>query len=494
MRVLPALEEVERRDVRGAEEFRAGQAAQHARVVTQLAGVRAQAGRGEDEPLAGVRRGVSRLHQHVLDVRAHGDGQVRRQRPRRRRPDQGVRAVQVPALGVAAGGEQPQPDGDGRVLPVGVDVVHLGLGGRQRRLAAPAVPEHPEPRVHEPLVPEGLEGPHDAFHVVQVERLVVVVEVDPAGLAGDVGAPLVGVAQHGGPAGVVELGDAHLLDLGLVLDPELVLGLDLRRQPVGVPAEAALDPAPAHGAVARDDVLDVARQQVPVVRQAVGEGRPVVEDVLVGAVLPGRARVDGGLEGAVGGPEVEHLVLERGKRGVRGNRRVGRRGLGGGHWRAPRAAVWRRAPLSLRASGRCRHGDDGPAHTSGRGHRGTTPLATRRHQGRPAASRSAALTGRTRPVLLPRGRGFFRRLPGDGRIGACATRVAPLRHRVPRQGPHDPTNGTAGSGHRAGARCRALSARSGVHQAQGVKPSSTASRAGSGITGMPASERQPARW
>jgi hypothetical protein len=53
VRVLPALEEVERRDVRGAEELRAGQAAQHARVVTQLAGVRAQAGGGEDEPLAG---------------------------------------------------------------------------------------------------------------------------------------------------------------------------------------------------------------------------------------------------------------------------------------------------------------------------------------------------------------------------------------------------------------------------------------------------------
>jgi hypothetical protein len=58
---------------------------------------------------------------------------------------------------------------------------------------------------------------------VGIERLVVVVEVDPAGLAGDVRAPLVGVLEHRGAAGVVELPDAHLFDLGLVGDAELAL-------------------------------------------------------------------------------------------------------------------------------------------------------------------------------------------------------------------------------------------------------------------------------
>ena len=122
------------------------------------------------------------------------------------------------------------------------------------------------------------------LHVVQVERLVVVVEVDPAGLPGDVVLPLVGVAQHRAAAGVVERGDAHRVDLGLVLDAELLLGLDLGGQAVGVPAEPALDAPAAHGLVARDDVLDVAGQQVAVVRQAVGERRAVVEDELVAAV------------------------------------------------------------------------------------------------------------------------------------------------------------------------------------------------------------------
>ena len=63
------------------------------------------------------------------------------------------------------------------------------------------------------------------------------------------------------------------------------------------------DPAPAHGLVPRDDVLDVAGEQVAVVRQAVGERRTVVQhehraalrdvaDLRVQALgLPARQRV-----------------------------------------------------------------------------------------------------------------------------------------------------------------------------------------------------------
>ena len=205
--------------------------------------------------------------------------------------------------------------------PVGV--VHLGLGGRQRRLATRAVPEHAVALVDQALVPQRLEGPHDGLHVVQVEGLVVVVEVDPAGLPGDVLLPLVGVPQDRFAAGVVERLDAHPDDLGLVLDAELAFGLDLGRQPVGVPAEPSLDPMTAHGLVARHDVLDVAGQQVAVVRQAVGERRTVVEDVLVGAVLPGRACVDRCLERLVLGPVGQDLLFDGGKIGMPGD--LGRR-------------------------------------------------------------------------------------------------------------------------------------------------------------------------
>ena len=67
---------------------------------------------------------------------------------------------------------------------------------------------------------------------------------------------------------------------------------------MAVPAEATVDPVAPHGLVAGDNVLYVAGQQVSMVGQAVGERGAVVEDVL----RLGGAGVDGGQEGAVGGP------------------------------------------------------------------------------------------------------------------------------------------------------------------------------------------------
>jgi len=306
---LLAREEVEHRDVAGAGQLAAGERRQHLRVLAQLTGVGGHPRLGQQVPLP-----VLAAHHHVAHVRVHRGGQVRRQGPRGGRPDQRPHPVQP--LVVRGHG---QAHGDGRVLPVQIDVVHLGLGVRQRRLAPPAVPEHPEALVDQALVPQGLERPHDALHVVQVERLVVVGEIDPAGLPGDVVLPFPGVAQHAAAAGIVERGDAHPLDLVLVLDAELLLRLDLGGQAVAVPAEAALHPAAAHGLVARHHVLDVAGQQVAVVRQAVGERRAVVEDVLVAALLPRFACLHAGLERAVLGPVVEDLPLQLGKRRLHRN-------------------------------------------------------------------------------------------------------------------------------------------------------------------------------
>ena len=100
-------------------------------------------------------------------------------------------------------------------------------------------------------------------------------------------------------------------------DAELALGLDLGRQAVTVPSEAALDAAAAHRLVAGHGVLDEAGQQVAVVRQAVGERRAVVEDVLVAAVLAGRPQLDRRLERAVVRPSVEHGALDRREVGLR---------------------------------------------------------------------------------------------------------------------------------------------------------------------------------
>ena len=107
---------------------------------------------------------------------------------------------------------------------------------------------------------------------------------------------------------------------------------------MGVPAESALDALAHLGLEASDGVLDVAGQEVAVVRQAVGEGRAVVEDELVAGLV---AVVDGGLEGAVGLPVGEDVLLDGGEgrrglnrlagpvQGVEGGARVGGGRLGG---------------------------------------------------------------------------------------------------------------------------------------------------------------------
>ena len=296
-------------------------------VLAELAGVGGQPRFGQDVPLRGPTLGGG-LDDDVVQVRPDRHRQVAGQRPRSGGPGH-----QPLARG------QLHPDRHRRVLTLLVDVVvHLELVVGQRRLVDPAVRQHPLPLVDVALVVERLEGPQDALHVRRVESLVVVVEVDPASLLGDVVLPLVGVAHHRLPTGVVELLDAHPEDLAAALDAQLPLGLQLGRQTVGVPAESTLDLLPAHGLVARDDVLDVAGQQVAVVRKAVGERGAVVEDELVGAVLAGIALVDGRLEGVVRLPVRQRCAL--------GDREVGPGGdLAGAGERVGGAVVHLGVPL-----------------------------------------------------------------------------------------------------------------------------------------------------
>src|SRR5690606_17019381 len=108
-------------------------------------------------------------------------------------------------------------------------------------------------------------------------RLVIAAEIDPATEARDDLFPLLGVAQHGGGAALVELGDADAFDGLLAADAHLLFDLRLDGQAVGIPPESAIDAEALHGEVAWDSVLDVARQDMAIVRQAGGEGGAVVE-------------------------------------------------------------------------------------------------------------------------------------------------------------------------------------------------------------------------
>ena len=245
----------------------------------------------------------------VVDVGADHDGEVGGHGPRGGGPEDGVGVVLIAHL---------HGHGHGGVLAVLVHVgVHAQLVRTQRRAVLRAVRQHAVALVGQALVVELLEGPHHGFHVRDVQGLVAVLEVHPTGLTMHVVLPFVGVLQHRSAAGVVELVDAHLLDLVDRVDAELLLRLKLGGQAVGVPAEHAVDLAALHGLVARDHVLGVAGQQVAVVRQAIGERRAIEEHEFVLAVVAGRVAFNGLLEGVVLVPVVENGLLHVGEAGVR---------------------------------------------------------------------------------------------------------------------------------------------------------------------------------
>ncbi len=110
--------------------------------------------------------------------------------------------------------------------------------------------------VEQAFVPHLADDPPDRLDVLVRQRPVRVLGVDPdAGSLGQRG-PVLDVARDGVRQRCVELGDAERLDLVLVLEPQLLLDLDLDREPVAVPAALAGDVVAAHGLEAGIEVLE----------------------------------------------------------------------------------------------------------------------------------------------------------------------------------------------------------------------------------------------
>ena len=129
---------------------------------------------------------------------------------------------------------------------------------------------------------------------------------DPVGQPG----PVIDVAEHDLAAAGVEAVDPVLLDVGLLLHPELALDRELDRQAVAVPAALAVDLVPAHRAVAGEDVLEHARQHVVRAGGAVG-GRRTLEEAPARAAA---AALDRLLEDVALTPALEHVLLHRRER------------------------------------------------------------------------------------------------------------------------------------------------------------------------------------
>ena len=289
------LQEREGRLVAHAVERRAGEAVEDPDVVA--------AEHALDERLGQHDRRVERprLGAHVDQLGVDGDRGVGDERPRRRRPHEQL----VAGLERAAVLDHRQAHVDARVDDVLVALRHLVAG--ERGAAPRAVGDDLVALVQQPLVVDLAQRPPHRLDVRRVERAVGVVEVDPEADALGQRVPVLEVLEDRLAAALVELGDAELLDLLLVLDPELLLDGDLDRQAVRVPAALALDLVAAHRLVARVDVLEHAREDVVRAGLAVGRRRPLPEDPRRRAL----AAADRLAEDVALAPARENLLLER---------------------------------------------------------------------------------------------------------------------------------------------------------------------------------------
>ncbi len=268
---------------------------------------------GGDDELA-----VPAVDDDVVELGPHGRVAVGGQGPRGGGPGDERRIGLV---------HQREGDEDAGVVDGLVVPPHLGRGEGGAALRPP--PADAVAAVEEALPVQLGERPPDALDVGLVVGDVGGLGVDPeADLVGEP-LPRLGVAEHRVDAPGDEGLDAVGLDLGLAVDVQLLLDLDLDGEAVGVPAGLAGDVVAAHRLEAGEDVLDRAREDVAVVGHAVGGGRALVEDE--GA--PGRAGGAGLgaqrlVEDAVLLPEGEDGRLVGGEVELAADGREGAAGLG----------------------------------------------------------------------------------------------------------------------------------------------------------------------
>ena len=235
----------------------------------------------------------------VLGVRLDRGRDVRRQRPRRRRPDHQRLALAV---------DEREAHVERRVLELAV-VLLTGLLVLGERGAAARAPLGRAVALVEPLARVALlqEAP-DVLDVRVREGEVVVAPVHPHAEALRLLGHHADVARDALLAALRELGDPVLLDLALRVEPELLLDLDLDPEALAVEAVlVALVVAPG-GVVALEDVLQRAAPGVVDAHRVVGRDRPVDE----AEARPAGVLLAQPLEGALHLPALQHLPLESG--------------------------------------------------------------------------------------------------------------------------------------------------------------------------------------
>ena len=180
------------------------------------------------------------FHQVVIHVRTHHNAEIGIKRPRRGRPHEDARVLELRLVRVNRENQR-----EGRVLTVLIALVRFEV--RKRSSESRAVRLDAVALVDEALVEALLEHPPHRFHEVLVHGLVALVEVHPAAHAANSLLPFAGVLEHLAAAGFVELIDTELLDFGNARETEFVLHKRFNRKAVAVPTETARNLLALHG-------------------------------------------------------------------------------------------------------------------------------------------------------------------------------------------------------------------------------------------------------
>ena len=243
----------------------------------------------------------------VLRLRVHGGCDVRRQRPRRRRPDHERLALPI---------EQRQAHVERRVGAILVDARLRELVLRERCPAARAPLGRAMAHVEPALVVHLLEHPPDVLDVRVAERVVVVPPVHPHAEPLRATGELPRVPDDGVAALRGELVEPVRLDLLLRVEAELVLDADLDPQALAVEPVLIALIEPAEALVALEDVLQGAAPGRMDGEGLVGRDRAVEER----ENWPTAVTLAKPLEDTLGLPPGQNLLFER---RVIGHRREG---------------------------------------------------------------------------------------------------------------------------------------------------------------------------
>lgn len=127
---------------------------------------------------------------------------------------------------------------------------------------------------------------------MRIQRLVIILEINPTPQARHNLLPLLAISHHNLAALVVVDIDAHVQHIFPAVYVELLVDLVFDRQAMAIPPEPPRHMVAIGSLEAGDDVLDGTGEDMAIVGEASGEGRPIVEDVLGPALGELQLRVE----------------------------------------------------------------------------------------------------------------------------------------------------------------------------------------------------------